>query len=269
MKLQNLKLANTGLLLYENKHVRGSTISGHYHDHFQILYALEGEGRMNVDGREFTFSKDQIILIVPNSIHSIAATSTLTVLVLAFSNLALGTFDKPCLLQFVQESSQYFDLDVMRASEVRQVLRKMLFEQTNYDLLCPYSLPIYLCELLLILVRLQTDHESQDINEMRALQIRKYIDHNYFTNITAESISLKFEISPRYINSIYKSKFHETPLQYLQKIRINRAKEMLVETDLEIISISFEIGYETLSSFYRTFRNLVGISPHKFRTLKR
>lgn len=43
MELQNLKLSNTGLLLYENKHMKGSSISGHYHDHFQILYALEDE----------------------------------------------------------------------------------------------------------------------------------------------------------------------------------------------------------------------------------
>ncbi|UQX55052.1 AraC family transcriptional regulator [Cytobacillus pseudoceanisediminis] len=40
---------------------------------------------------------------------------------------------------------------------------------------------------------------------------------------------------------------------------------MLLQSDQDIVSICFEVGYETLSTFYRTFRNLVGISPNKFR----
>ena len=91
-------------------------------------------------------------------------------------------------------------------------------------------------------------------------------DMNYFENITADDLSLKFDISPRYINEIYKSKYHETPLQYLQKVRIDRSKVLLLETDKDIVTVSFEVGYETLSSFYRTFRNIVGMSPNKFRT---
>jgi AraC-like DNA-binding protein len=67
------------------------------------------------------------------------------------------------------------------------------------------------------------------------------------------------------MNDIFKRKFNDTPLQYLQKIRINHAKELLLQSDQDIVSICFEVGYETLSTFYRTFRNLVGISPNKFR----
>ncbi|KKI90240.1 hypothetical protein WQ54_19875 [Bacillus sp. SA1-12] len=267
MNLQKLKLSNTGVNLYESKHKRGSSISGHYHDHFQILYALDGEGEMNLDGKNYNFCKDQMVLIVPNSIHSIHATSPLTVLVLAFSQDAFGTLLNNGLLQALQDGSLFYDLNMARASEVRQLLRKMLFEQTSYDSLCILALPVYLSELLLILVRLQTEEVSYDLNDMRAIQIRDYLDRNYFETITAESLSLKFELTPRYINTIFKTKFHETPLQYLQKIRINRAKMMLIETDLEIVSICFEIGYETLSPFYRSFRNLVGVSPHKFRTI--
>jgi len=266
MQFQALSLPTTGVHLYESKHQKGKQVSGHYHDHFQILYALDGEGKIIIDGNNYDFSKDQVVLIVPNSVHSIQAYSKLTVLVLAYSDKALPLSKGHDIEKILQLQSQYFHLDLVRASEIRQLLRKMLFEQTNYDSLCCYTLSVYLMELLVIIKRLKGENHTENANDMRAGQMKEYIDTHYFENISAEELSLKFGISPRYINEIFKSKYHETPLQYLQKVRINRAKALLLETDKDIVSICFEVGYETLSPFYRTFRNLVGMSPHKFRT---
>ena len=266
MNSQQLELTTSGIHLYESKHSKGNAVSGHYHNHFQILYALDGEGEIYLDGKKYEFSSDQVVLIVPNSVHSIHASAKLTVLVLAFSDATLNQFLDKELLETVQHKSFYYNLDNIKASEVRQLLRKMLFEQTNYDELCKYSLTVYLTELLLILRRLKEEKTVLNAHDKRAGQIKDYIDMNYFENITADDLSLKFDISSRYINEIYKSKYHETPLQYLQKVRIDRSKVLLLETDKDIVTVSFEVGYETLSSFYRTFRNIVGMSPNKFRT---
>ncbi|CAM3984465.1 helix-turn-helix transcriptional regulator [Lederbergia lenta] len=269
MQLQKTRTPITEVHLYENQHHRGNHISDHYHDHFQILYALNGEGELTLDDKKYEFSKDRVVLIVPNSVHSITAHAKLSVLVLAFSPTALGHHIEEGLLNGLQQHSQHYQLDVVRASEVRQILRKILFEQTDYDPLCKYAAPVYLYELLLILIRFNKEKKSEDANDMRSLRLRNYIDTRYFENITAENLSATFGISTRYINDIFKSKFHETPLQYLQKVRINRAKELLIESDKDIVSICFEVGYETLSTFYRTFRNIVGMSPNKFRTIKK
>ena len=263
---KELDLPEEGVDLYESVHPKGEKVSKHYHDQYQILYALEGEGKITIDSEEFLFSKDRVVLVAPHSIHSIFATSKLTVLVLAFSKDALGSFVTKGLLEYFQASSKYYELDFVSASEVRQLLRKMLFEQTQYDVLCQFSSSVYLLETLIILIRHINYKKFHDANDMRALQIREYIHTHYFEENTAENLALRFGISARYMNDIFKGKFHETPLQYLQKVRINRAKELLLQTDKEIVSICFEVGYETLSTFYRTFRKLVGISPNKFRT---
>ncbi|MEK3886134.1 AraC family transcriptional regulator [Bacillus sp. FSL K6-3431] len=269
MGLQTTNIPITEVRLYENQHLRGNHISDHYHDHFQVLYALNGQGKVTLDEKQYEFSRDQVVLIVPNSIHSITAYSKLSVLVLAFSPSALSHYIEDGLLNSLQAHSQYYQLDVVRASEIRQILRKILFEQTDYDSLCKYASPIYLYELLLILIRFNMEKKFDNANDMRSLKLQQYIDTRYFENITAEDLSLKFGISSRYINDIFKEKFHETPLQYLQKVRINRAKELLTESDKDIVSICFEVGYETLSTFYRTFRNIVGMSPNKFRILQK
>ncbi|MBY0098392.1 AraC family transcriptional regulator [Mesobacillus maritimus] len=256
---------DTGIILYESKHQKGTYLSEHYHDHFQILYALEGEGVITLDGQSYDFSKDKVVLINTHTVHSIKATTKLTVLVLAFSvpDLKLGLQEE--LVSLLQSESKHFELDLFTASEIRPLFRKMLFEQKNRDFFGQLSMPVYLLEIILLLLRQRDFTHVQDANDIRSIQIKDFIDTHYFENITAESLSNRFEISTRYMNDIFKRKFNDTPLQYLQKIRINKAKELLLQTNKDIVSICFEVGYETLSTFYRTFRNLVGISPNKFR----
>ncbi|PLR92008.1 AraC family transcriptional regulator [Bacillus sp. T33-2] len=262
--LKKFVFPDAGIDLYESKHVKGKFVAEHFHDHFQILYALEGEGEITLDGKPYDFSKDKVVLINPKCVHSIKATAKLTVLVLAFSVPLLKITLQDDFLSFIQHS-KHLELDFITASEIRPLFRKMLYEQKNNDIFGKLSMPVYLLEIIILLLRQQDFTNVQDANDIRSIQMKEYIKRHYFENITADSLSSLFGISTRYMNDIFTRKFNETPLQYLQKIRINRAKELLLHTDQDIVSICFEVGYETLSTFYRTFRNLVGISPNKFR----
>lgn len=262
---RNFVFPDTGIQLYESQHHKGKFVSDHYHDHFQILYSLEGEGEITLDGTPYDFSKDKVVFIGPGSIHSIQATNKLTNLVLAFSIPALQISVQDDLLSFIGKKSMHFEIDLFTASEIRPLFRKMLYEQKNGDCYSKLSMPAYLLQIIIHLMRQQSNTNVQDANDMRSIQMKEYIEKHYFENITAESLSTLFGISTRYMNDIFKRKYNDTPLQYLQKIRINQAKELLLKTDQDIVSICFEVGYETLSTFYRTFRNMVGISPNKFR----
>jgi transcriptional regulator GlxA family with amidase domain len=59
---------------------------------------------------------------------------------------------------------------------------------------------------------------------------------------------------------------HKTPVQYLLEVRIARAKTLLKDTEHEIISICFEVGFENVSTFYRSFKQSTGLTPHQYRT---
>lgn len=253
--------------IYESKHKRRNHIQAHSHDYFQVLYALDGEGEIIIDGENYKFSKDQVVFIIPNSTHSIKADYKLTTVVLAFSESVIKHFLGSDLLTKISEKSHYYSLDTVKASDIRQILRKLLFEQNSYDSYCKISIQVYLMELLILLLRLKTHNVCENANDKRSIQLQEYIDNHYYEYITLDILSDKFNLSPRYVNEIFKTKFHETPLKYLQKVRINHAKKLLVETDKDIISICFEVGYETLSTFYRVFRNITGMSPHKYRTI--
>ncbi|WP_308635445.1 AraC family transcriptional regulator [Paenibacillus silvisoli] len=267
MILKPIDMPRHGLHLYESKHQIGSVVEPHHHCVHQLLYVLEGEGTVTLDQKKARLSKDKAVFIVPHCNHAIASEGRLTTLVLAFDSAMLQDRTLDALLSGQFPSSSLLEVNPLAGSEIRQLLRKMLFEHQLQHPMYEIATKLYLQELLLILARSRQSAEVTDSNYLRAERIRNYMDTHYFEKLSAEDIAEKLGITVRYVNDIFKSRYGITPTQYLSEIRVEAAKKMLVETDKDIVSIVFEVGYETLSTFYRNFKNIVNMSPNHYRQM--
>jgi AraC family L-rhamnose operon regulatory protein RhaS len=69
------------------------------------------------------------------------------------------------------------------------------------------------------------------------------------------------------INAVFQKLTGATPIEYLFRIRMERAKTLLRETDIKIIDIAFECGYGTSQYFANTFKRATGSTPSEYRTL--
>lgn len=279
MAYQNISLPEHGIKLYESKHKDGDIVTNHHHNIHQILYALEGEGNLTLNYKKYVFTEDSVAVIPPNTEHAIVSSSNLTLLVLAFDDGLLKglngakvkhakTNASPNDVRFelMFQRASFMKVNAFTSADLRQLLRKMLYEQTNADPLAHFATRIYLFEILLVLARaVQSGVSVTDSNSLRAERIRKYIDTHYYEPITSTDIANRLGISTRHVNNIFKEQYQMTPTQYLTEVRIGLTKKLLVETNLNIASICFEVGYESLSTFYRTFKQGTGMSPNQFR----
>ncbi|TVY11812.1 AraC family transcriptional regulator [Paenibacillus cremeus] len=265
MELKMIDLPENGILLYESKHSDGNVVNEHRHQIHQILYVIDGNGTLKLDGEHSELRPDRLVMIVPNSNHAITAEEKLTILVLAFDEQSLGPVVQSEILSKRFQSSSVLAMNPFIATELRQLLRKMMFEQGSSDSLGAWALRIYLQEILLLLSRQKPHVPITDSNGIRAERMRKYIDEHYFEQVTAGEIASSMGISARYVNNIFKDSYGTTPTQYLTEVRIGVAKKLLSETDKDIVTVCFEVGYENLPTFYRAFRNMVKLSPMKFR----
>ncbi|MGP4061065.1 helix-turn-helix domain-containing protein [Halobacillus sp. H74] len=266
MSSREFDLTTEGIRLYESNHTAGDMIKEHHHEVHQILYALEGEGEVVLNGKSFPFKQDRVAVIVPYSAHSISSDSKLTVLVLAFDQSILGSSVNDDLLDPYFPDTRLVELNPLDGSNVRQLLRKMLYEQSHGNSINYVAMKIFLSELLLKFTRSQAQPEAFDANVLRAERLRTYIDTHYFEIISSSDLSTKLGMSTRHINNIFKDRYQVTPIQYLTEVRIDLAKKLLTKTDKDIASICFEVGFESLSTFYRTFKNSTEVSPNKYRT---
>lgn len=263
--LTTVTLPKCGISLYESKHSKGDRIQPHYHHVHQILYVLSGQGEVKLDDQSHTLAPDHAVFVTPKTKHAIETENRLTILVLAFDDRALHSPDIDLLLTEYMPHSALFKADQTLGLENRQSLRKMLFEQSRQAPLYDISLRLHLLDILLNFSRLSSSPTAQDANTMRAEQIRQYIESNYFTAMTSSDIASRLKMSTRYVNELFKETYQVTPIQYLAATRIEEAKKLLTSTDKDITSICFEVGFETLSSFYRTFKQLVGRTPKQYR----
>lgn len=81
-----------------------------------------------------------------------------------------------------------------------------------------------------------------------------------------DNISDSLYLSKSYLQKIYKSYFGKSIIEEMIEFRIEKAKELLSETDMTITEISRECGYSSYNYFVRQFKTSVGVSPSDFRT---
>jgi AraC family transcriptional regulator of adaptative response / methylphosphotriester-DNA alkyltransferase methyltransferase len=72
-------------------------------------------------------------------------------------------------------------------------------------------------------------------------------------------------ISRGHLAVIFKQQYGASPTQYLNHLRLSYAKRLLARSDMPIIDIALEIGYDSVSAFYGFFKRQTGITPQKFR----
>jgi AraC-like DNA-binding protein len=255
----------SGIHLYESKHRESYVVNVHHHSNYQILYAIEGEGFIQLDGTKHAIEQECAAVIFPLTDHAVSSESHLTLLVMEFEAALMQDAFASRWKEDAIHHSSLLRLNSVSGNELRLLLRKLLFEQKQEDSLSQWSMQIHLLEVLLLLARAKQSSQFTDANGLRAERIRSYIDSHYFEPLMPAELALKLGISSRHAAHIFKEQYQLTLLQYLTEVRMGIAKKLLAESDKDIVSISFEVGYESLPTFYRTFKNYVKLSPNKYR----
>lgn len=109
-------------------------------------------------------------------------------------------------------------------------------------------------------LRLQKNHHDSLI-----LQIQHWIEENYHQNFKYSQLAEKHGMSRRTLERRFKSATGETPLSYQQRIRIEKAKQLLELEDLSFEEITYQVGYEDSSSFRKIFYKNTQLTPSNYR----
>ena len=94
-----------------------------------------------------------------------------------------------------------------------------------------------------------------------------YIHENFRKDMTLPDMSRRFGMSDSYFSTQFKRWTGYSFVQYVNRIRIQKAKELLLEPDLKIYEVAYEVGYTTLQYFNRVFKQSVSISPIEYRKM--
>ncbi|MFB5684765.1 helix-turn-helix domain-containing protein [Paenibacillus terreus] len=95
--------------------------------------------------------------------------------------------------------------------------------------------------------------------------VMEYIEENYGDDLSLDMIAGKLGITGPYLSTYFKEKTGTNFSDFILTVRMNKATEMLRETDLKVQEIAALVGYYTVASFNRVFKRFTGITPSEFR----
>jgi AraC family transcriptional regulator len=101
----------------------------------------------------------------------------------------------------------------------------------------------------------------------QAKRIRSHIEDNLDSSIRANDLARIAKLSPRHFFRSFRKTFGETPLAYVTRRRIRRAKELMVTSQLSLSQVALECGLSDQAHLSRVFRRVVGTNPNAWRRL--
>lgn len=99
----------------------------------------------------------------------------------------------------------------------------------------------------------------------RLLRARDAMDRAYAEPIDVRAVAAVAHVSEAHFSRSFRATFGETPHRYLQRRRVERAMFLLRETDRSVTDVCLDVGFNSLGTFSRTFREIVGEAPSDYR----
>ncbi len=108
--------------------------------------------------------------------------------------------------------------------------------------------------------------EQKGGSRKEVVQVKNYILHHYNeNNLSPENLAAKVYLSPGYLSTVFKEETGVTMNRFVREVRMNKARELLENTNMKISGISEKVGFSSSTYFCRSFREFFGVSPESCR----
>lgn len=125
-----------------------------------------------------------------------------------------------------------------------------------------YEVIQYFIEQFDLIIKSVGNSSSESIID----DILYYIDHNYQSQLKLDTLAPIFGYNSSYLGKVFFKRVGVNFNTYLDQIRINKAKELLLQEQLKVYAVSKKVGYSNVDYFHKKFKKHVGISPAEYRS---
>ncbi|NLZ48380.1 MAG: helix-turn-helix transcriptional regulator [Clostridiales bacterium] len=167
------------------------------------------------------------------------------------------------------------DLFMWNIVYIREVLAKGTYKENFSELYNKFYMKIFKATTVKELQALELEiaskyldlliYDAEVTDTFIVNKLLQYLHIHIESHVSLEQLSKDMGISISYASKCFKNKMGMTIMQYCKKIKIERAKSLLLSTTKSILDIALLLGFYDQSHFTRTFKALTGITPTQYR----
>ena len=221
----------------------------HSHSYIELIFYLEGKAGVEVGGYYIDASIYDTIVHPANCMHldDLSGERKREI-------ICLGV-DIPELV--IERSLLLHE----RSSELRDLFQMIFYEEKRKEQ-DPYIME-YLLKALLTIVMRQAQL-SEDSNRFLR-EVIPYIHEHFSEKITLDELAELEHISKSYLLRRFKQYTGMTIISYINHVRVETAKQLLIDSDCNVSEIAYQVGFESPKYFHRVFKSETGEPPAAFR----
>jgi len=246
----------------------------HSHDFLSFIYIISGSCTYKIDDSLYQVKKGDLILCNPGVFHGkiIGVEEEVMEYHIGLNNICIEGLPKDHLIakgacpvinlgKYEQDFFKCFS-EIMLEQEKNEPGRELMLKALVMKLVVILLKSLYKGETA------GNDKgfvfESYDRN-LVVNAIVSFINENYMNDISLDKIARNMYLSPVYISRIFKEETGESPINYLIKVRLSKAREMLEKGRMPIKAVAKSVGYDDAYHFSKLFKKYYGSPPSRYR----
>ncbi len=248
-------------------------MTAHWHSEIELIRIIDGSLECKCNNNSYSAKKGDIILINSESVHS-AMPDECVYECIVFHPDFLYLDESDC--RFFMDSvlnheymiNEFYPCSDSKINKtVNEIFDSLEKKKAGYKFMVIgafYRLFGLICEMGLY-SGYAASALSADKNVPKLKNILKYIRKNYDKHIYLEDMAEVAGMSAKYFCAFFKKMTGRTPVEYLKIYRIEKASKKLLNTDEPVTDIAYSCGFNDLSYFIKTFKEVKGITPAQYR----
>lgn len=256
------------------KSARHSMSEVHYHDFYEILIQEQGEREHLVNNTLHRLTPGDIMLLKPYVLHRSISNNLHARSLVYFTEDYLKQYFTPEICERFFSVFQYTTLRLSAENYYR--ISKLVKEMKKEDACDSQNLFfVRLAEFFMILLQeieqLPT-HSPQNkelVNAVPAVHspIINYVHENYLILTGIREVADTFYVTPSYLCRSFKKLTGCTLIQYINTLKLQRACELLRETEKAVTEIALDCGFHSTMYFCKVFKSTMSITPTEYRKI--
>lgn len=242
-------------------------IRSHIHQFSELVFVMDGVLDAVIDGKEYSIHPGEIAVITPFQMHGFSSKDTAKFYMCVFTNNCVPNYHVDVEFFHNRENSVFVATDAIKV-QIAEMLEEIHHPLSVSDDVVPRKIKALFYSVFSEFV---TDNKAVLSNKKNNVlsSIFLYINEHYKEKITLKTVSKALGYNPKYLSQCLSALPDMSFPTILNSLRIDHAKNLLLNSDFKIIDIAYECGFENEQSFHRTFLKLSGMTPGKYRKISK